>query len=187
MVLGQASPGPFAVPCGPSAYSQRMTVRVPPRGKRGVPFPRLPSWLTRAYSRRQLRAFREQHGGRTQGGVHALELETIGAKSGETRHAMVGYLDAGPGAWLIAATLAGAARNPAWLHNLARNPRATIEFGDGRRVAVTAETVDGPELEAAWQKIGREAPEFTKYQSKTDRTISLLRLRAVDEGSQAPG
>jgi deazaflavin-dependent oxidoreductase (nitroreductase family) len=156
-----------------------MPVTPPPRGTRGVPFPRFPSWLATFFSRRQQASFRKRGGGRTQGGQHTLMLETVGARSGQPRIAMLGYVEESPTSWLVVASLAGAARHPAWLHNLAARPEATIEFGDGRRIAVRAETLDGPELEAAWQRIGAEAPEYVTYGSKTDREIPVVRLRAT--------
>jgi deazaflavin-dependent oxidoreductase (nitroreductase family) len=130
-------------------------------------------------SRMQTSMFRRQRGGRTQGGVPALLLETIGARTGETRRAVVGYLEEGPDAWLIIASLAGTARNPAWLHNLAKDPIATAEFGNGRRARVSATTLAGPELEAAWRRIEIDAPEYVKYLSTTDRQVPVLRLQEV--------
>jgi deazaflavin-dependent oxidoreductase (nitroreductase family) len=156
-----------------------VAVRVPGTGTRGVRFPRFPGWLARFFSRLQRRQFRRRHGGHTQGGAPALILETIGARSGEPRHAMLGYVEDGPGSWLVVASLAGAARNPAWLYNLARDPMATVEMGDGRRVRVDAATLEGSELEAAWQKLAAEAPEYAKYQSQTDREIPVVRLTAT--------
>jgi deazaflavin-dependent oxidoreductase (nitroreductase family) len=157
-----------------------MTVRVPRRGSRGVPFPKFPGPVARFFSRMQQRGFRRKSGGRTGGGVHSLMLESVGARTGETRYAMLGYLEESAGSWLIIASLAGTARNPAWLHNLAKHPQATVEFGDGRRVNVVAETLHGPELEDAWVRIGKDAPEYVKYRSKTDREIPVLRLRQPD-------
>ena len=116
-------------------------------------------------------------GMRTQGGVQTLMLETVGAKSGATRHAVLGYLEETPGSWLVIAALAGSSHNPAWLHNLARQPEAAVEFEGGRRIQVRAESLRGDELAAAWDRIGREAPEYEKYLSKTDRDISVIRLR----------
>ena len=154
-----------------------MSIRIPPRGTRGVPFPKFPGWLARRMSGMQLRAFRRRRGGRAKGGLHALILETRGARTGEPRTAMLGYLEEPPDSWLVIASLAGAARNPGWLYNLAKNPEATIEFGDGLRVPVRAETLDGPELEAAWARIAVEAPAYDNYRTKTDRGMSVLRLR----------
>jgi deazaflavin-dependent oxidoreductase (nitroreductase family) len=142
-----------------------------------VPWPHLPTWLVTFVTGLQLRRFRSKGGGSTQGGVRSLILETVGRRSGETRYAMLGYLEESPASWLVIASLGGAARHPAWLYNLAGQPEATVEFGDGRRVDVRAETLDGPELEAAWRTIATDAPEYVKYRSKTDREIPVLRLR----------
>jgi deazaflavin-dependent oxidoreductase (nitroreductase family) len=153
-----------------------MAVNIPAPGTRGVRFPRLPGWLARFFSRLQARTFRRRHGGRTQGGLHALLLETVGAVSGETRTAMLGYVDEPGGTWLVVASMVGAAYHPKWLYNLAKNPDATIEFGDGRRVPVRAKTLDGAELEAAWELLATEGPEYGAYRSKTDREIPVVRL-----------
>ena len=156
-----------------------MTVTVPPRGSRGSRFPKFPGFMARFFSRMQQRSFRRNRGGRTQGGVTTLMLETIGAKTGEPRMAMLGYLEDGPEAWLVVASLAGSARNPSWLYNLAKRPDATVELPDGRRLAVTASTLDGADLEAAWKRVAIEAPEYAGYLSVTDRRMAIVRLRAA--------
>ena len=150
-----------------------MTVKVPRGGTRGL---RLPRFLALLGNRMMLRSFR-RGGARTQGGIETLMLETVGAKSGQPRQSVLGFLPDGDGKWLVIASLAGAARNPAWLHNLAAQPEATIQFDDGRRVSVRAETLEGPDVAEAWQRLEREAPEFPKYRTKTDREISIVRLR----------
>jgi deazaflavin-dependent oxidoreductase (nitroreductase family) len=150
-----------------------MTVKVPPKGTRGMPFPR---FMTRFTNRIVVRQFR-RGGMRTQGAMSTLLLETIGAKSGKPRQAALGYLEEGPGSWLVIASMAGAAYHPAWLYNLASQPEATIEFADGRQVPVRAESLDGNDLEGAWARIAEEAPEYAKYRTKTDRDIPVLRLR----------
>jgi deazaflavin-dependent oxidoreductase (nitroreductase family) len=153
-----------------------MTVRVPPRGTRGTRIPKLPGWLARFMSRVQLRLFRRRHGGYIPSGLHGLVLHTTGARSGQPRTAMLGYLEE-PDAWLVIASLAGAARHPAWFHNLASHPEAVIELADGSRNPVRAETVEGTDLEEAWARIAVEAPVFTGYRTKTDREIPVIRLR----------
>jgi deazaflavin-dependent oxidoreductase (nitroreductase family) len=159
-----------------------MSVKVPRPGTRGASFPRLIPKLFGGLARP---VFRRRGGARTQGGVPALILETVGAKSGLPRHAILGYVEEDPQTWLVVASLAGASRNPGWLFNLARNPVATVEFGDGRRVSVEATTLDGPGLEAAWERIAVDAPEYVRYRSKTDRPIPVLRLRAAADQSGA--
>ena len=156
-----------------------MAVTVPPRGSRGSRFPKFPGVMARFFSRMQQRSFRKAGGGRTSGGVQTLMLETIGAKSGETRVAMLGFLDEAPGSRLVIASLAGSARNPSWIYNLAKQPLATIELPGGRRVTVEATSLDGPELETAWRQIEREAPEYARYLSVTDRSMPVIRLREV--------
>jgi deazaflavin-dependent oxidoreductase (nitroreductase family) len=123
------------------------------------------------------RSFRRRGGARTQGGLPAFLLETRGAKSGQVREAVLGYIEEAPDSWLVIASAVGAARHPAWLHNLARQPDATVEFGDGRRVEVRAETLAGHELSRAWERIAVDAPEYLRYRSKTDREIPVVRLR----------
>jgi deazaflavin-dependent oxidoreductase (nitroreductase family) len=150
-----------------------MSVKVPPSGTRGV---RLPRFLLKFGNRMMARRFRGR-GARTQGGVEALMLETVGAKSGERRYAFLGYLAEGDEAWLVIASAAGAKWHPAWLYNLAAQPEATVEFKDGRRVDVRAETLEGEDLAAAWERIGREAPEYPKYFTQTDKELPVVRLR----------
>jgi deazaflavin-dependent oxidoreductase (nitroreductase family) len=150
-----------------------VTVKVPPKGTRGLPFP---AFLVRFGNRFEVRRFRTG-GPRTQAGLPILLLETTGARSDKPRHAPIGYLQEGPGAWLIIASLAGAARQPAWLYNLAKQPSATIEFNDGSRIPVLAESLEGRALEEAWARIEIDAPAYADYRSKTDREIPVLRLR----------
>jgi deazaflavin-dependent oxidoreductase (nitroreductase family) len=150
-----------------------MSVNLPPSGSRGMRFPR---FLARLGNRFMVWQF-GRGGARTRGGVSTLKLETVGAKSGERRQSVLGYLPEGDDGWLVIAAMAGAARHPAWLHNLASQPDATIQFDDGRRVDVRAETLEGEDLDAAWERIASEAPEFVGYRSQTDREIPVVRLR----------
>lgn len=149
-----------------------MPVTVPPRGTRGMRFPRFLAGLGNRFMLRQFR----RGGARTQGGVDTLMLETVGAKSGKSRQAVLGYLPEGDDAWLVIAALAGAARHPSWLHNLAAEPEAVVQFADGSRVDVHADTLEGDDLAAAWERIATEAPEFVGYRSTTDREIPVVRL-----------
>ena len=137
---------------------------------------RLPRFLARLGNGMMLRSFR-RGGARTQGGIETLMLETVGA-TGQVRQSILGYLPDGDDAWLVIASLGGTARNPAWLHNLGARPEATIQLMDGRRIGVHAETLEGADLAAAWQRLEREAPEYPKYRTKTDREVAIIRLRS---------
>jgi deazaflavin-dependent oxidoreductase (nitroreductase family) len=151
-----------------------MSVKVPPKGTRGAFFPR---FLAGFGNRMGVGQFRRKGHARTAGGVPAFLLETVGATSGQPREALLGYIEDGVDAWLVIASAIGASRHPAWLHNLAKQPDAVIDFGDGRRVDVRAETLEGDDLERAWERIAVEAPEYVKYRTKTDRAMPVVRLR----------
>jgi deazaflavin-dependent oxidoreductase (nitroreductase family) len=109
-------------------------------------------------------------------GFNALVLTTIGHKTGIERTTPVGWFPGPGGSWLIVASANGAKRNPAWYYNLAGHPDQVQIEVDGRKVAVTAEQLHGPEREQAWQQITTAAPRFTKYQVKTDRQLPIIRL-----------
>jgi deazaflavin-dependent oxidoreductase (nitroreductase family) len=159
-----------------------MSVKVPAKGTHGVPFPRLVARLTNGLA---LGRFR-RGSGREVRGMRTFILETRGAKSGQTRQAIVGYLEEPPDGWLVIASTGGSTWNPGWLHNLAKDPEATIDFGDGRRVDVEAQTLEGADLEAAWDRIEAEAPLYAEYRTKTDRQIPVVRLRTRPSAASDP-
>ena len=75
------------------------------------------------------------------------------------------------------ASAAGAARNPAWYHNIAAHPDRVKIGVDGRTVPVTAEQLHGAERDQAWQQITAAASRFGQYQHKTDRELlPVIRL-----------
>jgi deazaflavin-dependent oxidoreductase (nitroreductase family) len=111
-------------------------------------------------------------------GFQGLILTTAGARSGAERTSPVGWWPGPDGSWLIVAAANGAARNPAWYHNIAAHPdKVQIEV-DGRRIGVKAEQLHGTERAQAWQQIAAAAPRFAKYQDKTDRELPVIRLVA---------
>jgi deazaflavin-dependent oxidoreductase (nitroreductase family) len=150
-----------------------MAVRVPGKGTRGALFPKFMARLTNGLGVRRFRGgqMREVRG------MPVLLLVTTGARSRRLRQTTLGYLAEPPDAWLVIASTGGSSWNPGWLYNLANEPDAVIELGDGRRVDVRAETLAGPDLEAAWRRIEAEAPQYAAYRSKTDREIQVVRLR----------
>lgn len=124
----------------------------------------------------KLAASRIRKNGKFFGGMDALLLTTIGAKTGVERTSPLGYLRKPDGTYLIVASAAGAPKNPAWYYNLAANPdKARIQIAD-RITEVTAEQLHGDEHESTWREIIAIAPKFAEYQSKTDRQIPIIRL-----------
>ncbi|MFD1546234.1 nitroreductase/quinone reductase family protein [Nonomuraea guangzhouensis] len=143
-------------------------------GTRGA---RQPSagWAFRWFNNLMARRIRRKGGGIFLG-FNALVLTTIGAKSGLERTNPVGWFPGKDGSWLIVASAAGAAGNPAWYYNLAAHPdKVRIEV-DGRKIAVVAEQLHGVERAEAWQQIVDAAPRFGQYQVKTDRELPIVRL-----------
>jgi deazaflavin-dependent oxidoreductase (nitroreductase family) len=109
-------------------------------------------------------------------GFNALVLTTVGRKSGLERTNPVGWFPGTDGSWLIVASAAGAARNPAWYYNIAAHPDQVQVEIDGRKVAVTPEQLHGAERDGAWRQITAAAPRLAGYQEKTDRELPIIRL-----------
>jgi deazaflavin-dependent oxidoreductase (nitroreductase family) len=109
-------------------------------------------------------------------GFPVVLLTTRGAKTGETRTTPLGGFPDGENAWLVAASLGGAARHPAWFLNMAKHPdEIWLEVGP-ERFKVRGESLEGPERDQALARIAAIAPRYGKYQEKTDREIPIVRL-----------
>jgi deazaflavin-dependent oxidoreductase (nitroreductase family) len=116
--------------------------------------------------------------GNKMSGQPLLYVSTVGAKSGQPRTSAVMAFPDGDDAWLIVASRGGTADHPSWFYNLVKHPdRVEIEV-DGRKTAVTPQTLTGAERAPAWERITRERPNFAGYQEKTDREIPVIRLTA---------
>lgn len=151
-----------------------------PGGSRG---PKMPSNAMTRGMMRLMTAWHRRSGDKFQG-MDLLYLTTVGAKSGEKRQSTVARFPDGDDAWLVVASASGAARHPAWYHNIAAHPdQVWVEFG-GRELQVTPTQLDGEAREQAWQRITKEQPRFAGYQRKTDRSLPVIRLART--GSPAP-
>jgi deazaflavin-dependent oxidoreductase (nitroreductase family) len=109
-------------------------------------------------------------------GLNGLVLTTVGAKSGAQRTNPVGWFPGGDDSWLIVASAGGAARNPAWYHNIAAHPDEIRIEVNGQTISVRAEQLHGAERDQAWQQITASAPRFAGYERKTDRELPVIRL-----------
>jgi deazaflavin-dependent oxidoreductase (nitroreductase family) len=109
-------------------------------------------------------------------GFPVLLLTTVGARTGKERTHMLGGFPDGEDAWLVVASKGGAATNPAWFINMARNPdKIWIEVGS-RKLRVEAETLSGSRREEALARIAAIAQRYGEYQKKTDRLIPVIRV-----------
>ncbi|MDJ0394133.1 nitroreductase family deazaflavin-dependent oxidoreductase [Rhodococcus sp. G-MC3] len=120
--------------------------------------------------------FRAHHGkvGGPFEGAPLLLLHSTGAKTGNVRVSPLMYLP-DDGRYVIFASKAGADSNPAWYHNLKKNPQATIEVGD-ETVSVVAEEVEGADRDALYRKQATLFSGFADYEKKTARIIPVVRL-----------
>jgi deazaflavin-dependent oxidoreductase (nitroreductase family) len=151
-----------------------MTFEQTPSGTRGARVPRLPSFLSRFMERAMIRQHRRK--GDTFQGMDILYLTTTGAKTGHKRQTPVAHFADGEDAWLIVASAGGAARHPAWYHNIAAQPdQVWIEVG-GRHLRVVPEQLNGQRRDQAWQRITASQPRYAGYQEKTDRVLPVIRL-----------
>ncbi len=101
-------------------------------------------------------------------------LETKGARTGARRRNAIIYFHDGDRV-TIAASNAGAARNPAWYHNL--RAHSDVTFGG---IPMRATVVDDEgECERLWVLADHVFPAFEKYRSdaaKMNRTIPIVQL-----------
>jgi len=146
-----------------------MGVELTPSGTRGVKIPNIPRVLRKPLFKLAAWLMRR-------GGAPLVNVTTVGAKSGQPHTVPLSAFREGDDAWLVVASFGGAAKHPAWYHNMAKNPdKVRIEIGK-RKLKVQPESLKGEEREKAWQRIVAEAPNYADYQEKTDREIPVVVL-----------
>ena len=150
-----------------------MSFEKTPGGTRGARTPKANA-VTRLIMR-GMTGWHRRSGDKFQG-MDLLYLTTTGAKSGHKHQTAVARFPDGDNAWLVAASAAGSAHNPAWYHNIAAHPdQVWIEFG-GQQMRVTPVQLAGAARDQAWQRITESQPRYSGYQQKTDRSIPVIRL-----------
>ena len=125
---------------------------------------------------RIIEQFRTNGGDVGQFGRSLVLMHHVGARTGTVRVAPVMALPDGDGAWLVAASKAGAPDNPGWFHNLVAHPDIDIETPDDGTVAVHAEVLRGEARDRAWARFTAASDGFREYERRTTRTIPVLRL-----------
>ncbi|MFF3585451.1 nitroreductase family deazaflavin-dependent oxidoreductase [Streptomyces mirabilis] len=143
-----------------------------PSGTRGT---RQPGRALKWFNKITMRRIRRKGNAKLMG-MDALVLTTVGRKSGEPRSTPVAWFPSEDGGWLIVASAAGAAKNPAWYYNLGTHPdKVRVEIGSVT-TDVIPEQLQGEEREKAWRQITTAMPRFAQYQVKTDRELPIIRL-----------
>ncbi len=142
---------------------------------------------TSAWSRAQTELYEATNGekGGDLRGSPVIVLTSVGAKTGKLRKTALMRVEH-EGRYAVVASLGGAPRNPAWYHNLKKNPHVELQDGATRR-DYTAREVSGDEKAAWWQRAVDAWPDYATYQAKTDRQIPVFVLEFAEERTVPPG
>ena len=111
-------------------------------------------------------------------GDKLLLLTARGAKSGEVRtHPLVYHRDGDR--YVIAASMGGAPKNPAWYHNLVKHREAEVEVGTEKFKVRATPVTEGPERDRLYEAHGDNFAAFRDYPKKTTRIIPVVVLERV--------
>ena len=106
-------------------------------------------------------------------------LETVGAKTGEARTTPLAYIEDADRVVLVASS-GGAARHPAWFHNLSANPEVHFSDRRGARRRYRARLAEGPERERLWRAANDFYAGYDTYQGRTrGRRIPVVVLEPL--------
>lgn len=106
-----------------------------------------------------------------------LLLHSIGARSGHPRVTPLSYLSI-DGRMFVVGSYAGAAKDPAWVHNLRADPHARIEVGT-EAYDVSVRELPLPERDELYPEVVAAADAFAEHQARTGRVIPLFELTRV--------
>jgi deazaflavin-dependent oxidoreductase (nitroreductase family) len=147
------------------SIGERVAMRTPPR------------WLIPWISRTHVALYKLTSGriGAKLAGKPGILVRTTGARSGKVHTICLPFLPY-EGDRIIVASYGGGPKNPAWYHNLRAHPDVVVR--DRSRVFwAHATVVEGDERLAVWDAVVADAPWYATYQTRTTRTIPLIRLR----------
>jgi deazaflavin-dependent oxidoreductase (nitroreductase family) len=95
-------------------------------------------------------------------------LESVGAKSGEVRRIPLLFLRDGNHVVLIA-SMGGAPRHPAWLHNIRANPRVKFLGPGGITGNYVAREAEGDERARLWDEAVDYYPGYAEYKVRAGK------------------
>jgi deazaflavin-dependent oxidoreductase (nitroreductase family) len=108
-----------------------------------------------------------------------LLLNTIGAKSGQTRTNPLAYYTDDGDRLIVMASKGGAPTNPDWYYNVKANPLVTVERGR-ETFQAQASIVEGAERDRLFNQMAEAMPGFAEYQRNTDRQIPVIILERME-------
>ena len=110
---------------------------------------------------------------RTLVGMPAVELHTIGRKTGERRRTMLTSPVHHDGRVVLVASKGGDDRDPQWYRNLRANPDVEITI-DGETKKMQARTASVEEKAALWPDIVATYKGYASYQKRANRDIPVV-------------
>jgi len=111
-------------------------------------------------------------------GDKLLLLTVRGAKTGQFLTSPLGYHRDGD-RYVIAASMGGAPKNPAWYHNLVKHREAEVEVGTEKFKVRATPIAKGPERDRLYNAHGDTFAAFRDYPKKTKRIIPVVVLERV--------
>lgn len=111
--------------------------------------------------------------GRSAFGMTAVELHTVGRKSGRPRSTMLTAPVVDGGRVVLVASKGGDNRDPDWYRNLVANPEIELTM-DGRRTPMRARRASQEEKAALWPQVVAAYKGYAGYQRRTQRDIPLV-------------
>jgi deazaflavin-dependent oxidoreductase (nitroreductase family) len=106
-------------------------------------------------------------------GMAAVELRTIGRKSGQTRTTMLTSPIHDDTRVVLVASKGGDDRDPQWYRNLSANPDVELLI-DGSIRKMRARTASPEEKAALWPDIVTAYKYYDSYQQRADRDIPVV-------------
>ncbi len=110
---------------------------------------------------------------RTVGGMQAVELHTIGRRSGQRRSTLLTAPVYEPDRIILVASKGGHTDDPQWYKNLAANPAVELTV-NGRTRPMHARTASATEKSEIWPLIVARYRNYAGYQANTDRDIPVV-------------
>lgn len=118
--------------------------------------------------------------GRRALGMPALELTTIGRRSGRTHTVILTSPVEEDGALVVVASRGGDDYHPAWFLNLRDRPEVQVAFAGQPRRSMRARVATAEERAALWPRVTAAYKGYGDYQARTEREIPLVLLEPAD-------
>ena len=107
------------------------------------------------------------------GGMPAVELHTVGRKSGQPRSTMLSAPVVDGETVVLVASKGGDDRDPDWYRNVMAQPEMELTIA-GKRQPMRARRASAEEKAELWPKVVAAYKGYGNYQSRTSRDIPLV-------------